>query len=85
MALFAASAGAAYVQGVQTGEHSRAPADALRDNQVLRQQIEQLELRYRLSESRSHELERQIDALNLQLRERQEALTFLRQSNDNRH
>ncbi|CAN5377517.1 hypothetical protein BH09PSE6_BH09PSE6_25900 [soil metagenome] len=89
MALFAACTGAAYLQGVQTGEATRAPADAQRENaalrQELRQQVEQFELRLQLSDSRSHELERQIDSLNGQLRERQEALTFFKQSNENRH
>ena len=43
-------------------------------------QLEQSRLQQRLSASHSQELERQIDALNRQLRESQEELSFLRQA-----
>ena len=38
-----------------------------------------------LSEARSHELERQIDALNQRLRECQDELTFFRKAGERRH
>ena len=45
---------------------------------ALQRELEQSRLQQRLSVSHSQELERQIDALNRQLRESQEELGFLR-------
>ena len=62
------------------------PAPAASPAQVrsLRDQIEQSRLALRLSESRSRELEHQIDTLNQQLAESQEQLTFFRKSREGR-
>jgi uncharacterized protein HemX len=51
-----------------------------RSESAAQRQLEQSRLQQRLSASRSQELERQIDALNRQLRESQEELSFLRQA-----
>jgi uncharacterized protein HemX len=55
---------------------------ALNDMQQLRQGLEQARLLQRVSEARSQELERQIDALHQQLRECQEEVTFFRKTRD---
>ena len=52
--------------------------------QQLQQGLEQSRLQQRVSEGRSQELERQIDALNQRLRESQDELTFFRKSLDAR-
>ena len=57
-------------------------AAAMKDQQQLLQGLEQSRLQMRVSEARSHELERQIDALNQRLRECQEELTFFRKARD---
>lgn len=57
---------------------------ALKDLQQLQQGLEQSRLLLRLSDARSRELERQIDALNQRLRESQEELTFFRKTRDTR-
>lgn len=51
-----------------------------RSESAAHRELEQSRLLQRLSASRSQELERQIDALNRQLRESQEELGFLRQA-----
>lgn len=61
------------------------PAGVPQETQVLQQRLEQTRLTMSLSESRSHELERQIDALNQRLRESQEELTFFRQAREGKH
>jgi uncharacterized protein HemX len=55
---------------------------ALRDNQGLQQALEQTKAALRMSEARSQELERQIDALNQRLRECQDELTFFRKARE---
>ena len=50
--------------------------------QQLQQGLEQSRLQLRVSEGRSQELERQIDALNQRLRESQDELTFFRKSHE---
>ena|SRR6267378_20512 len=57
----------------------------LKDPQQLQQGQEQSRLLLRVSEARSQELERQIDALNQRLRECQEELTFFRKARDGKH
>lgn len=46
----------------------------------LRQSLEQSQLRVRMSEARSHELELQIDGLNQRIREMQDELAFFRKT-----
>ena len=55
---------------------------ALHDAQQLQQRLEQARLSLRVSEARSQELERQIDALNQRLHDSQEELTFFRKTRD---
>jgi hypothetical protein len=52
---------------------------------ALRQQLEQSRLAARLSQARSQELERQIDALNQQLTAAQDELTFFRKAREGKH
>jgi hypothetical protein len=51
---------------------------AARDHPLLRQQLEQSQLRLRVSEARSLELERQVESLLDKLREHQDELSFFR-------
>ena len=51
----------------------------------LQQALEQARLQGRMSDARSHELERQIDTLNQRLRESQEEITFFRKAGDPKH
>jgi uncharacterized protein HemX len=51
----------------------------------LRRQVAEAQMALQLSEARSHELERQIDALNQKLAESQEQLTFVRKAREGRH
>jgi septal ring factor EnvC (AmiA/AmiB activator) len=50
----------------------------------LRQQLEQAKMSLRLAEARGQELERQVDALNQQLTESQDELTFFRKAREGR-
>jgi uncharacterized protein HemX len=59
-------------------------AVALKDLPHLQQVLEQSRLQMRVSEARSQELERQIDALNQRLRECQEEVTFFRKAREGR-
>ncbi|MGZ5893492.1 MAG: hypothetical protein ACXWJ7_12845 [Caldimonas sp.] len=61
------------------------PAGAASEVQALRQELEQARLALRLSEARSHELERQIDALNQRLTASQDELTFFRKAREGKH
>jgi uncharacterized protein HemX len=64
------------------------PAGAPKDPQQPQQPEqaqEQSRLLLRVSEARSQELERQIDALNQGLRECQEEVTFFRKARDGKH
>lgn len=54
-------------------------------SRLLEQRLEQGRLTLGMAEARSHELERQIDALNQRLRESQDELTFFRQARDGKH
>jgi uncharacterized protein HemX len=60
-------------------------AAAAQDQQLLSQRLEQSELKLRVTEARSQELERQIASLVQQLRESQEELTFFRKARDGKH
>ncbi len=77
-----AAAGAGYGVGRLHPQDVQRLSGALRDNQALQQALEQARMSLRLSEARSQELERQIDALNQRLRECQEELTFFRKTRD---
>jgi hypothetical protein len=57
-------------------------AAAAPDDRPTPEMLEQARLALALAQARSHELERQIDALNQRLRESQEELTFFRKSRD---
>jgi hypothetical protein len=50
----------------------------------LRRELAEARMALQLSEARSHELERQIDALNQKLAESQEQLTFVRKAREGR-
>jgi len=60
-------------------------ADVAAQMQPLRQEVDQTRLALRLAAARSHELERQVDALNQRLREATEELTFFRKAREARH
>jgi hypothetical protein len=62
-----------------------APAVADPALPLLRRQLAEAQMALQLSEARSHELERQIDALNQKLAESQEQLTFIRKAREGRH
>ncbi len=62
-----------------------APAPADPALPLLRRQLAEAQMALQLSEARSHELERQIDALNQKLAESQEQLTFVRKAREGRH
>jgi uncharacterized protein HemX len=76
------SGGGGYLAGRLQPHDVHKLAAALRDNQALQQALEQTRLTLRMSEARSRELERQIDALNQRLRECQDELTFFRKTRD---
>jgi uncharacterized protein HemX len=63
----------------------RQQAVALQDLLQREQALEQSRLALRMSEARSRELERQIDALNQQLRESQQEVAFLRKAREGKH
>ncbi len=52
------------------------------DLRPLQQQLEQAEMALQVARAQSRELERQIDVLNLRLRETQEELAFFRKARD---
>ena len=57
-------------------------ASALQELERAEQALEQSRLQLRLSDARSQELERAVDALNQQLREAREEVAFLRRARD---
>jgi uncharacterized protein HemX len=61
------------------------PAAASPELPQLRQRLAEAQMGLQLSDARSHELERQIDALNQKLSEAQEQLTFVRKAREGRH
>lgn len=80
----AGAATAGYFAGRLQPQDLQRLTHALRDNQGLQQALEQTKLSLHMSEARSKELERQIDALNQSLRACQEELTFFRKTRDGR-
>jgi septal ring factor EnvC (AmiA/AmiB activator) len=63
----------------------QAPAGPSPELRQLRQQFEQAQMAARLSDARSHELERQIDELNQKLTASQDELTFFRKAREGKH
>jgi septal ring factor EnvC (AmiA/AmiB activator) len=60
-------------------------AQALSENGALRTELEQGQLKLRMAQAHSEELERQIHALNERLRETQEQLSFFRKAREGNH
>lgn len=79
------AAGGGYLYLGPWRSDSGPPAAALQATQLLQQRLEQGQLALNLSQARSHELERQIDALNQRLRECQEELAFFRKAGERKH
>jgi hypothetical protein len=75
-------AGSGYLYLGQWRADPAPAAAALQATRPLQQRLEQGRLALSLSEARSHELERQIDALNQRLRECQEELAFFRKAGE---
>lgn len=80
-----AGAAGGYRYADQQAGRAEQEAAAAHDEQQLRQQLEQSQLKLRVTEARSQELERQIASLVQQLRESQEELTFFRKARDGKH
>jgi uncharacterized protein HemX len=57
---------------------------AVPDIAALRRELDQAQMRLRVSEARSQELERQVDALNQKLVASQDELTFFRKAREGR-
>jgi uncharacterized protein HemX len=82
-ALLAGAAGSHLYWSERLGQVQQ-QAVARVDLQQLSQGLEQARLSLRVSDARSQELERQIDALNQQLHKCQEEVTFFRKARDGR-
>jgi uncharacterized protein HemX len=82
LAVIAATAGAGYLVGRQQPHDLQRLNAALHDTQLLQQGLEQTRSMLRISDARSKELERQVDALNQRLRECGDELTFFRKARD---
>ena len=80
---FAAGVGAAEMLREQApAAIVRAPAVPNPELVQLRAQLEQARMSARISDARSHELERQIDTLNQKLTESQDELSFFRKARE---
>jgi hypothetical protein len=73
-------AAAAWLHGWRMAHDLLAPTSGTDPGVALRQQLGEADAALKMEQSRSRELERQIDALNKRLVESQEQLTFLRKS-----
>ena len=82
LVLAAAAGGAGYWAGRQQPAAAERLAGVLREEQALKQALEQSRLGLRVSDARGQELERQVDALNQRLRECQDELSFFRKARD---
>lgn len=80
----ATGAGGGYTIGIRDRAEPQVqqPAGVAPEVLVLRQQLEQARMGLRLSDARSHELERQIDTLNQRLTESQDELAFFRKARE---
>ena len=78
---------AGYLYGRHTGAAEPRPGDtqASRTLATALQGLAEAKMALGLSEARSHELERQIDALNQRLRECQDELAFFRKAGERKH
>jgi uncharacterized protein HemX len=85
VAAFVAGAALSHLYWQQRLGPLQRQAQALADLPQLRQGLEQSRLLQRVSDGRSQELERQVDALNQRLRKCQEELTFFRKAHDGKH
>lgn len=85
LAALLAGAAASHLHWSQRLGELRQETVALKDHRHLEQTQQQTNLLLRMSEARSHELERQIDALNQGLRECQVDLAFFRKARDAKH
>ena len=85
LAALLAGAAASHIYWSERYSRLQQQAVALKDLQQLQQGLEQSRLMQRVSDGRSQELERQIDALNQRLRECQEEVTFFRTARDGKH
>ena len=81
----------ALLAGIAAGHYVSIALGAAPPNEVALQQLhsaqqalEQSRLQLRAADARSHELERQVDALNQRVRECLEELTFFRKARDGR-
>jgi uncharacterized protein HemX len=66
-------------------EDSQRHSVAAAEVQQIQQRLDQARLQQRVSEGRSKELERQIDALNQRLHDAEDQLTFFRKARETRH
>jgi hypothetical protein len=82
IATAALAIGAAATQWIWLGRIGQVQQQAasVAELQQLRQDLERASLTHRMSAAHSEELERQVDALNQRLRERDEELAFFRKS-----
>lgn len=80
-----AGGAASYVYWGQQVGRLQHQAAAAQDHQQLQQRLEQADLTLRVSEARSHELERQIETSVQRVRECQEELTFFRKAPNVKH
>ena len=77
-------AAAAWMHGWRSAQAALEPGAAASPEAALRRQLGEAEATLKMEQSRSRELERQIDELNKRLVEAQEQLTFLRRARDER-
>ena len=85
VAALCAGAAGSWFYSQQRFEQEQQQSASVKDVQQLQSQLEQASMTLRVSEGRSRELERQIDALNQRLRESQEELTFFRKTREAKH
>lgn len=77
-----AGAGGYHLLLTRALDGSAEPSVPMHQLRQLQQQLDEARLQQRVSEGRGRELEHQIDALNKQLRESQDELTFFRKARD---
>ena len=80
-----AGAGATDLYWRERLEASQGQTVAVGEVRQVEQRLEQARLQLRVSEGRSKELERQIDALNQRMHESAEELAFFRKAREGRH
>ncbi|MEO7337312.1 MAG: hypothetical protein ABIV63_12085 [Caldimonas sp.] len=85
VAALSMGAGSGYFYAMQEPREAPAPATSPLELQQVQRRLDQSRMTLDLAAAHSHELERQIDALNQRLRESQDELTFFRKSGDRKH